>query len=84
MLYKLSYQIPSTQTRTHHTHSVGGGAFSWSVGVRTYLFAIVSDGLQDGAECFEAHGHVDEVRGKEEVVDVAEARHHEVPPNVQE
>jgi len=55
------------------------------VGVRIAdLFSVVRDGLEDGAERLEADGHVEQVRGVEEVVEVAEHREHEVPRDVQE
>lgn len=42
------------------------------------------DGLQDGAQRLEAHGHVQQVGGEEEVVEVAHHREAEVPQRVQE
>ena len=48
------------------------------------LLAVVGDGLEDDAECGDAHGDVDEVRRKEEVVVVAEDGEDEVPKQVQE
>lgn len=36
------------------------------------LFAVVSDGRQDGAQCLHAHGNVQQVAGVEEVVVMAQ------------
>ncbi len=39
--------------------------------------------LQDGTQCLEANGHIYQVGSKEEVVDVSQAGHNEVPNDVQ-
>ncbi len=59
--------------RTHaHTHS------------HTHLFPIVSDRGKDGAKCLKAHGDVQKVGSKEEVVIMTQKRHGHVPGQVQE
>lgn len=35
---------------------------------KTCLLAVVSDGRQDGAQCLDTHGDVQQVAGEEEVV----------------
>ena len=50
----------------------------------SYLFSIMRDWLQDGAEGLEANGDVHEMHGEEEGVEVAQHRHQEVPRDVQE
>jgi len=51
---------------------------------RQHLFSVVRDRLQDGAERLETDGHVEQVRGVEEIVEVAQQREHEIPGDVQE
>lgn len=51
---------------------------------RPHLFAVVRDRGEDGAKGFEAHGDVQQVSSKEEVVVVAEDGHGGVPHQVQE
>lgn len=48
------------------------------------LFAVVSNGGQDGAKGFDTHGNVQKMSGKEEVVVVSEQRHEHVPNQVKE
>lgn len=55
-----------------------------SSGRSEYLFAVVSDGGEDGAQRLEAHGDVQQVGSKEEVVEVAENGHGGVPDQIQE
>jgi hypothetical protein len=50
----------------------------------TNLFAVVRDGLEDGAQRLEADGHVQQVSSEEKEVEVAQQREEEVPQNVQE
>ena len=50
----------------------------------SHLFAIVGHGLQDGLQRRDGHGHVYQVSGEEEVVQVAEEREGKVPQVVQE
>lgn len=49
-----------------------------------YLFAVMGDRGEDGAERFEAHGDVQQVRSEEEVVVVSQDGHGGVPHQVQE
>ena len=49
-----------------------------------HLFAVVGDGGQDGAQCLDAHGDVQQVAGEEEVVVVSQQGHDEVPAQVKE
>lgn len=49
-----------------------------------YLFAVVCDGGEDGAEGFEPHGDVQQMSGKEEVVVMAQDGHGGVPHQIQE
>jgi len=44
----------------------------------------VSDGLQDRTQRLEADGDIEQVRGVEEIVEVAEEREGKVPGDVQE
>lgn len=44
-----------------------------------HLFAIVRDRWKDGAESLEAHGNVQQMGGKEEVVVVTQDGHGGVP-----
>lgn len=55
-----------------------------SAGRTTHLLAVVSDGGQDGAEGLETHGDVQQMGGKEEVVEVAKNGHDGVPDQIQE
>lgn len=50
----------------------------------TYLFAVVGDRGQDGAERFDPHGDVQKVAGVEEVVVVSQHGHQHVPDQVEE
>lgn len=51
---------------------------------RTDLFSIVCDGGKNGTECLKAHGDVQKVGSKEEVVIMTQNRHGHVPRQVQE
>lgn len=55
-----------------------------SAGRTTHLLAVVCDRRQDGAERLEAHGDVQQMGGKEEVVEVAKNGHDGVPDQIQE
>lgn len=48
------------------------------------LFAIVRYGLQDGAKGLETNRHVEQMGGKEEIIEIAEYREHKVPQGVEE
>lgn len=52
--------------------------------LHAHLFAVVSDGGEDGAQGFEPHGDVQEMSSKEEIVVVAEDGHGGVPHQIQE
>lgn len=62
----------------------------WSKGewtlleVIVYLFAIVCDWGQDGAQCLKPHGDVEQMCSKEEVVIVTQDGHGHVPGQIQE
>lgn len=49
-----------------------------------HLFAVVGDRREDGAERFESHGDVQQVRSEEEVVVVSQDGHGGVPHQVEE
>lgn len=49
-----------------------------------YLFAIVGNRRQNGAQGFHAHGDVQQMGGEEEVVVMSQQRHEHVPDQVQE
>ena len=53
-------------------------------GSTTYLLAVVGDRRQDGAKGLEAHGDVQQVGSKEEVVVVTQDRHGHIPGQIQE
>lgn len=55
-----------------------------SVGGRAHLLPVVSDRRQDGAERLEAHGDVQQMSSKEEVVEVSKNGHGGVPDQIQE
>lgn len=55
-----------------------------SAGRTTDLLAIVSDGGQDSTKGLEAHGDVQEMGSKEEVVEVSKNGHGGVPDQIQE
>ena len=52
--------------------------------VTVYLFAIVCDWGQDGTQCFETHGDVEQMGSKEEVVVVTQDGHGHIPGQIQE
>lgn len=52
--------------------------------VAVYLFAIVCDWGQNGTQCLEAHGDVEQMGSKEEVVVVTQDGHGHVPGQIQE
>lgn len=60
------------------------GALAPSAGGSSYLLAVVSDRGQDSAERLEAHGDVQQMSSKEEVVEVSKNGHGGVPDQVQE
>lgn len=49
-----------------------------------YLFSVVCDGGQDGAQCLKAHSNVKQMGSEEEVVVVAQDGHGHVPSQVEE
>lgn len=59
-------------------------ALASPAGGHTHLFAVVSDRGQDGPEGLEAHGDVQQVSSKEEVIKVAKNGHGGVPDQIQE
>lgn len=51
---------------------------------RSHLLPVVSDRRQDGAERLDAHGDVQQMSSKEEVVEVPKNGHGGVPDQIQE
>lgn len=49
----------------------------------TYLFAIVGHRREDGPQGLEAHGNVQQMSGKEEVIVMSQNRHGGVPDQVE-
>ena len=52
--------------------------------LKTCLFPVVGDRGQNGAEGLDAHGDVQEMNGKEEVVEVSQDGHDGVPDQIEE
>lgn len=56
----------------------------YALAKQTYLFSVVRYGLQDGTQCLEADGYIQQMGCVEKVVEVSKQWEQEVESNVEE